>query len=85
MMKAVKVMGRITEDHRLEVILPSDTPTGNAEVIVLVDEPEAGSNDQSDYLKALFRDLDASDRSRSTKDEIDRYLAEERASWERGS
>ena len=35
-LRAIKLTGRITKDHRLEVDLPLDVRAGEAEVIVLV-------------------------------------------------
>jgi hypothetical protein len=33
---------RVTEDHEVRVTLPSDSPAGEAEVIVIAEPPETG-------------------------------------------
>ena len=42
-MIAVKLKGTVTEDHRLELTMPSSVPPGEVEVIVLHPEPEEKS------------------------------------------
>ena len=42
-MIAVKLKGIVTEDHRLELIMPSSVPPGEVEVIVLHPEPQEKS------------------------------------------
>jgi hypothetical protein len=83
-MRAIKLTSHIGKDHRLEICLPEDVPEGAAEVIVLVPDPPQcrEDNDPRLYLETFFRDLDATDRPRLTQEEIDRYLEEERVSWE---
>ena len=77
-MNAVKREVVIGKDRRIVIDLPPDTPEGPAEVIVLVHEPPPTS------ARALLEDADewrARSPYRRSKEEIDRYLEEERASW----
>jgi hypothetical protein len=83
-MKAYELTGQIHHGYRLEVILPERIPDGEARVIVLLPETHQRDGDekaQRQYLRDFFHRLDASDRPRMTKEEIDRYIEEERASW----
>lgn len=83
-MQAIKLKTRIGRDHRIEIDLPPEVPEGEVEVIVLVPEAVQDSEaEQRRYLEEFFRKLDATDRPHLSKEEIDRYLEEERASWER--
>ncbi|NEV64431.1 hypothetical protein [Thiorhodococcus minor] len=67
--------------HHLDLTLdlPTDFPTGEVEIIVRsaqpIEPPDAG-------LEALFAAIDRMPRRRLTKEEIDTYIAEERASWD---
>jgi len=78
-MQAYKLNVTIAEDRVVK--LPSDLPTGPAELIVLVPERESeGSN-----VEAMLRLIDewrVKHPGRRSKEEIDRYLEEERASWD---
>ena len=78
-MEAYKLKVAIPEDRVLK--LPDDVPTGPAEIIVLSEPAVTRPTD----VEALLRIGDEwrarhPDRLRS-KEEIDRYIAEERASW----
>ena len=78
-MRAIKLQTQVEKDHTLHLHLPEDVSEGPAEVIVLV--PEAAKQPRhtlADFLAHL------SERPRMTrsKEEIDQYLQEERASWE---
>lgn len=53
---------------------------GEVEVIVLASAPTTVGAEQS--LGELFAELDRMPHKRLTKEEVDRYLAEERASWD---
>jgi len=78
-MRAIKMAARVDKDRKIMLEMPPDVPEGPAEVIVLV------SGAPRENAHAL---LEAADRWRAkipfrrTKEEIDRYLEEERASWE---
>ena len=81
-MRALKLNAYIGANHRLELDLPEDVPTGSAEVIVLVPDNEANPDQEHRlYLSNFFSRLENSDRPRLSKEEIDRCLEEERASW----
>jgi hypothetical protein len=83
-MQAIKLKARVGADRRISVELPPEVPETDVEVIVLVPGPETDrENEQRRALEALFRKLDAGGRPRLSKEEIDRYLEGERASWER--
>lgn len=79
-MRTLKFKGTIDSNHRLTLQLPADTPIGEADVIVLV--PETGTATTREHLQKLFDEIDHSPHARLSKDEIDRYIAEERASWD---
>jgi len=82
-MHAVKLKTRIGPDHRIELRVPNELPEGEAEVILLVpDRSPQKEAEQRRYLEEFFLSVDASERPRRSKEEIDRYLAEERASWD---
>lgn len=79
-MHALKFNTTIDSRRRLELDLPLDTPEGTAEVIVLV--PEPSTRMANDSLRALFERLDAQPLQQGyTREEVDAFLAEERAGW----
>lgn len=53
---------------------------GEVEVIVLASLPTTARAEQT--LGELFAELDRMPHKLVTKEEVDRYLAEERASWD---
>lgn len=76
-MHALKLKAHIDSSHRIEIQLPIDAPEGDAEVIILM--PSTGE----DGLRAFFDNLDRHPpQQRYSKEEVDAYLAEERASWD---
>ena len=79
-MHALKLTTRVREDHRLEVILPDDTPIGEAEVTVLFKEPDLLRPSHS--LREFNEKLEHLPCSGRSQAEIDRYLEDERNSWE---
>lgn len=81
MMEAIRLHTRITADQRIELQLPPGTPATEAEVIVLI-EPRAVSKSAASCLMAVLEKIDRSDRRRLLPEEIDRWIAEERASWD---
>lgn len=84
-MQPIKLNARVGRDRRISLQLPADVPEGEV-VEVIVQTPatgEAGERPQREYLEALLRRLAEGKRARLSKEEIDAYLAEERASWER--
>jgi hypothetical protein len=77
-MQAIRLQTRITPDHRIELQLPVDTPATTAEVIVLIDSPAASA---AASLEAFLGRLDQSDRPRLSAEEVDRWVEQERNSW----
>ena len=78
-MRAIKLQTQVERDHILRIELPEDVAEGPAEVIVLVQEPkERSGHSLEDFLTRLSQ----RPRTIRTKEEIDQYLQEERASWE---
>ncbi|MBI4579118.1 MAG: hypothetical protein HY718_05405 [Planctomycetes bacterium] len=53
-LRAIKLTGRITTDHRLEVDLPLDVRAGEAEVIILITAaPSPSAEDRAGWLKEM--------------------------------
>ena len=80
-MNAVKIDVVVPEDRELHVTLPQEVPAGRAQVIIL---PQKSQDTPTD-VEALLRHGQEwrskhPDRLRS-KEDIDREIAEERASW----
>lgn len=82
-MQAYKTHQKITEDRHVTLTVPDEFPIGEAEIIVLAQVPEAVRVGQRESLESFFRKLDSTPPSGRSKEDIDRYLEEERASWER--
>lgn len=79
-MHTLVIKARIDSSHRIEIQLPSDAPEGDAEVTIRMPSPPAP---KEDGLRAFFDNLDRQPpQRRNSKEEIDAYLAEERASWD---
>jgi len=79
-MRAIKLRANVGRDHRIELELPPEMPEGEVEIIVLAGE--AASLSEARSLRDFFDELDRLPRKRLTKEQIDRYIAEERASWD---
>lgn len=79
-MQAVRLNTVLGPDRCLRIEVPAEIPTGQVEVIVLANEATAVQAGQS--LDELFSALDRMPHKHLTKEEVDRYLAEERASWD---
>lgn len=78
-MSAVRIQVVVPENRQLTITLPRQVAPGAAEVIVL----SRGSNQEAGAA-ALLDLVDAWRAQyprRRSKDQIDRYLAEERDSW----
>jgi hypothetical protein len=82
---AHKITVTVPESRHVEIDLPSDFPVG--EVIVLF-EPKPADVPSEELPRGHWKRVQAFlaesykvDRPRMTKEEIDAYLAEERASW----
>lgn len=76
-MRALKLEGRVQSDHTVRVQLPDDVEEGPAEIIVLLPE----TYDRRPSLSAVLDSLSGRPGPRRRKEEIDRYLQEERESW----
>jgi hypothetical protein len=88
-MHALKLTATIDSSRRLKLQLTADTPEGEAEIIVLVDEDEEvklvakGEIKPASSLRAYFEELDRQPINETyTREEMDAYLAQERASWD---
>ncbi len=83
-MHTVRIKTVIDPSHELHLSLPADTPTGAAEVIVMVHPTDAAANAAPlASLRAFFAELDARPQSRPRSlAEIEAQIAEERASWD---
>lgn len=79
-MQAVRFNAVVADDHRLQIVVPDEIPVGEVEVIVLASRPTAARAEQT--LDELFAMLDRMPHGRLTTEEIGRYLADERASWD---
>lgn len=79
-MQAIKLQAEVGPDHRIELDLPPEIPQGMVEIIVLAGE--APVHPPVSTLREFFEEVDKLPHTRRTKEEIDRYIAEERASWE---
>ncbi|HYU31946.1 MAG TPA: hypothetical protein VEW48_07270 [Thermoanaerobaculia bacterium] len=78
-MRAIKLNTHVAGDRTLRLKLPDDVEEGPAEVIVLVaDAPGRRSHTLQDFLV----DLSSHPRHIRTREEIDRYLEQERESWD---
>ena len=75
-MKALKYQVQIGRDRRVVLDVPAETPEGMAEVIVLVSEEPRAPEDFTAFLAGLRE----SSPQRS-KEDLDRRIEEERASW----
>jgi hypothetical protein len=74
----------IKDDRRVVLTLPSDVPTGQAELIVTVERPT--TEDKSARFGSALEFLESlppGPRAFKTWEEYERHLEEERNSWER--
>lgn len=78
-MRAIKLNTHVASDRTLRLQLPDDVDEGPAEVIVLV--PDATGR-RSHTLQDFLVGLASRPRQLRTKEEIDRYLEQERESWD---
>lgn len=83
MLHTVKILTTIDNSHQLHLQLPADTPTGQAEVIVIVTPtPPAARPMPQGALLEFFAQLDADPRPRLSAEEVDRWIEDERNAWE---
>ncbi|MEW6234890.1 MAG: hypothetical protein AB1656_05845 [Candidatus Omnitrophota bacterium] len=79
-MRAIKLSGQITRERQLQVVLPINIEAGPIEVIILT--PEEKSPETSQTLNAFLKESADFPLPRRSKQEIDRYLEEERNAWD---
>lgn len=77
-MRAIKLNAHVAKDRTLRLHLPQDVQEGPAEIIVLVPE---GTERPTHKIQDFLAGLSARPRRIRTKEEIDTYLEQERASW----
>jgi len=80
-MATLRLKGRISRDHKVTVDVPAELPECDVRVIVEVPETTDRRAAKAASLAKIFLEIEASPGSGRTKEEIDAYLAEERASW----
>lgn len=80
-MWAHKTRVHVTPNQPLQVTLPADAPEGEAEVIVLMTESTGQQPGAVSTLREFTEWLATQPGSGRSKEEIDRYVAEERTSW----
>lgn len=81
-MWAHRVKAHVSPNRSLTVDIPTDAPEGDAEVIVLVAPSPGSGQPRFATLRELTGWLEQQPGSGRSKEEIDHYIAEERASWE---
>jgi hypothetical protein len=84
-MRAIKLQAQIGRDHMLHLQLPEDLNEGPAEVIVLIPEEKTAAQTTAGESAGLAKFLEKNRLDRrwvKSKEELDRYLADERDSWE---
>jgi hypothetical protein len=79
-MQAIRLKAMIDDSHRLQLDLPADTPTGEAEVIVLLPQPAAAP--PATTLRQFFDTIDRSGRPRLSAEEVDLWIETERKAWD---
>jgi hypothetical protein len=80
-MKAIKISTTVRRDRTILVQLPTETPEGLAEVIVLVPDSGAEFTDVEKMLKSASA-WRARNPQRRSKEAIDRALNDERDLWD---
>jgi len=78
-MHTIRLTAQITHDRHLQIVLPDSIPEGEAEVVVLIKDSQEQAAAQEDYLSVFFDHLENTGIPRCSKEEIDRFLEEERA------
>jgi hypothetical protein len=83
MLHTVKLKAVIDQSQQLHLQLPPDTPSGDAEVIVMVTPATLAANPTPmASLREFFAKLDADGRPRLSAEEVDRWIEEERNAWD---
>jgi hypothetical protein len=81
-MQAVKLKANVGRDHRIELELPAEIPEGEVEVIILASGPSDQPKPPSRTLREFNDWLRQQPSTGRSKEEVDAYIAAERASWE---
>jgi hypothetical protein len=79
-MRAVRLNAIVTADRCLQIEVPREIPPGEIELILFVSE--AIDVQAEPTLREFFTELDRMPHKRLTREEVDLYLATERASWD---
>lgn len=79
-MPSVQFNTVLGEDHQLQLIVPDEIPAGVVNVVVTA--KLAPQNDAKQTLSELFAELDRMPCQSLTREEVDRAIAQERASWD---
>jgi len=81
-----KVKTFLPPDHSITLQVPSEIPSGEIEIVLLVPENDRDSaRSQAAGLRAFFAYIDRTSANSSpgrSKEDIDRYIEEERQTWE---
>ena len=80
-MNAIKLEVIVPENRQLTITLPSEILPGKAEVIILTESSSAAPRGSWERMRAFLTQTPPAQPGR-TKEEIDQFVAEERASWE---
>lgn len=83
----IRLQTVLPSDHQLHLVVPPEFPAGEVEVslrskVPFSDQAPGMSPKGISDLHDLFSYLDHMPPGSRSKEEIDRYVAEERASWE---
>jgi hypothetical protein len=83
-MQAVKLQTRVLPGHRIEVSSPDLRDGADVEVVVMMEAP-ASDRRQNRSMQAILRSLPAgrSPRAFATWEDYERFLRQEKESWER--
>ena len=85
-MRKLKMTMKVPKSRHIEIHLPDEVPEGDVEVTVQFSPANDASTEQLPRghwkrVEAMLAEWDKVERPRMTGEEIDAYLAEERASW----
>ena len=81
-MQAIRLNAVVGADHRLQLEVPPEIPAGEVEVIILATGPSDETKPKFKTLREFDDWLQQQPSTGRSKEEIDRYLAAERASWD---
>ncbi len=84
-MHAYQFHQMVSESHQITIDLPPHAPSGTAQIIVMFPDAEEGLHQtkaKPTNLAQYTAWLEAHPRKGRSAEEIDRYIREERDSWE---